>query len=211
MFISFEGMDGSGKTSQLQAIAAHLRQQGYDVLTTREPGGTRIGDKIRTVLHDLDHTEMSDRAELMLYNASRAQLVDQVIRPHLDAGNIVISDRFADSTIAYQGYGHGLSLDVLHTLIDFATGGLQPHLSIFLDISPEEGIARRQAAAAQGDEFNRLDAKSMAFHQRVYAGYQALIADNKANRWVVVDARQSQAAVEKDILSAILSQLPPSN
>jgi dTMP kinase len=200
-------MDGSGKTSQVQAVTARLKAHGYEVLTTREPGGTRIGDKIREVLHDLAHTEMHTHTELLLYVASRAQLVHEVIRPRLAQGAVVISDRFADSTLAYQGYGHGLSLATLHNIINFATAGLQPDLSFFLDITPEEGIKRRQAAAAQGDEFNRLDAQSMAFHRRVYAGYQTLIAAEQG-RWVVVDARQSQARVTQQILDTLAQHLP---
>lgn len=210
MFISFEGMDGSGKTSQVKLVVEWLREHGYDVLATREPGGTRIGNQIRAVLHDLAHTEMHAHTELLLYVASRAQLVHEVIRPHLSAGNVVVSDRFADSTLAYQGHGHGLPLAALQTIIEFATGGLQPDLTIFLDISPEEGLARRQAAAAEGEEFNRLDAQSMAFYQKVYAGYQTVIAANPL-RFAVVDARQSMAAVSAQILAVIRTHLPPRN
>src|SRR3989304_2735445 len=124
MFISLEGPEGSGKTSQIGPLADFLRQQGLDVLTTREPGGTAIGDQIRAVLHSLDNTDMHPRTEALLFQSARAQLVEQVIRPHLQRGGIVISDRYADSTLAYQGYGHGLPIEQVRAVICFATGEL---------------------------------------------------------------------------------------
>ncbi|MCK4900578.1 MAG: dTMP kinase, partial [Anaerolineales bacterium] len=121
MFISFEGPEGSGKTSQVAQLVEYLRQEGYDVLATREPGGTPIGDQIRDVLSNLENTTMRPRTEILLFQASRAQLVEQVIRPHLKSGGIVLSDRYADSTLAYQGYGHQVDLEKLKTIIEFAT------------------------------------------------------------------------------------------
>src|SRR4030095_1094272 len=142
MFITFEGPDGSGKTTQVAQIAERLRKAGYNVLHAREPGGTAIGDQIRDILHDMENKNMTPRAELLLYNASRAQIVAEAIRPHLKAGGVVICDRFYDSTMAYQGYGHGLDLNTLRTIVDFATDGLRPDLTFYLDISPTEGIQR---------------------------------------------------------------------
>src|SRR5512136_918460 len=130
MFITLEGPEGSGKTSQIGALAEFLRQKGQDVLTTREPGGTSIGDQIRTVLHSLENTAMHPRTETLLFQSARAQLVEQVIRPQLQRGGIVISDRYADSTLAYQGYGHGLPLDQIRAVIGFATGELKPDLTL---------------------------------------------------------------------------------
>ena len=124
MFITLEGPDGSGKTTQAAALIPALRQSGYQVLPTREPGGTPVGEQIRAIVHDLRNTDIVPRTEILLYLASRAQLVEQVIRPHLQAGEVVICDRYADSTLAYQGYGHCTDLGTLRTLLDFTTGGL---------------------------------------------------------------------------------------
>ena len=206
MFITFEGPDGSGKTTQIQRVAARLRGLGRDVLLTREPGGTSIGDQIRHVLHSLENTAMNPRAELLLYSASRAQLVAEVIRPHLAKGGIIISDRFYDSTMAYQGYGHGLDLNDLKTITEFATGGLVPDVTLFLDIKPEDGLQRRLSAVAQGEEWNRLDDMEMAFHRRVREGYLALIAA-EPERWVRIDAKRPVEAVETDVMNAIAKRL----
>jgi len=206
MFITFEGPDGSGKTTQIQRVAARLRGLGRDVLLTREPGGTFIGDQIRAVLHSLENKAMHPRAELLLYSASRAQLVAEVIRPHLDQGGIVISDRFYDSTMAYQGYGHGLDLNDLKNITQFATGGLVPDVTIFLDIKPEDGLQRRLSAVAQGEEWNRLDDMEMAFHRRVREGYLALI-EAEPERWVAIDAKRPVEAVESDVMNAIAKRL----
>ncbi len=206
MFITFEGPDGSGKTTQVQQTANHLRAKGHDVLLTREPGGTDIGNQIREVLHNLENTAMHPRAELLLYNASRAQLVEEAIRPHLAKGGLVICDRFYDSTLAYQGYGHGLDLDTLRTIIMFATGGLRPDLTIYLDISPEDGLQRRLSAVAQGEEWNRLDDMEMAFHRRVREGYHALIAA-ESERWVRINGAQPVETVQGEILAALGGRL----
>lgn len=206
MFITFEGPDGSGKTTQVGQIAAILRQRGYNVLHAREPGGTDIGDQIRVILHDMKNDGMSPRAELLLYNASRAQIVDEAIRPHLAAGGLVICDRFYDSTMAYQGYGHGLDLATLRTIVDFATGGLRPDLTFYLDISPEEGIQRRLSALDKGGEWTRLDAMGEAFHNRVRDGYHQLIAA-EPERWVKIDAAQPVERVQADILTALDARL----
>ena len=205
LFITFEGPEGSGKTTQVPLLADFLRQQGYDVLTTREPGGTPIGDQIRAVLGDMQNTAMHPRTEILLFLASRAQLVEQVIRPHLARGGVVLCDRYADSTLAYQGYGHGVELDVLQNLLLFATGGVSPHLTFLLDIDVETGLARR----ARGGEWNRLDAYALEFHRRVRAGYHALVRQD-AERWVVVDALRSPQQVQRDIRAAVMARLAPS-
>lgn len=202
MFITFEGLDGSGKTTQARELAAYLRAQGQDVLLTREPGGTAIGDQIRTILHSLDNTDMTPNAELLLYNASRAQLVAQVLRPHLAAGGVVICDRFYDSTLAYQGYGHGLDLQVLRTVVSFATGGLRPDLTLYLDISPDDGLNRRKQASLFGDEWTRMDDMALVFHRRVYEGYSQLM-QAEPERWVRIDAMQTVEQVQAAILSAL--------
>ncbi len=206
MFITFEGLDGSGKTTQAKLIAAHLQEAGYDVLLTREPGGTAIGDQIRAVLHNMENTAMHPSAELLLYNASRAQLVAEVLRPHLASGGLVICDRFYDSTLAYQGYGHQLDLDVLRTIVMFATGGLKPDLTLYLDITPEDGLARRKQASLFGEEWNRLDDMELAFHRRVYAGYQALI-QAEPQRWVRINAMQPIEQLQADIRQKLEARL----
>jgi len=140
MFITLEGPDGSGKSTQVAPLVEFLRQQGYSVLPTREPGGTVISDQVRNVLLNRpENSAMHPRTEILLFLASRAQLVEERIRPALLEGTIVLCDRYADSTLAYQGYGHGVDLDTLRSLLAFATGGLQPDLTILLDVSPEEG------------------------------------------------------------------------
>lgn len=206
MFITFEGPDGSGKTTQVTQTAALLREHGFNVLLTREPGGTAIGDQIREVLMSMKNKSMSPRAELLLFSASRAQLVEEVIRPHLAAGGLVICDRFYDSTFAYQGYGHGLDLALLRQITRIATSGLKPHLTLLLDIAPEQSLQRRLSAMTQGEEWNRLDALAMAFHQRVRAGYHALAAA-EPRRWAVIDAAQPVADVQAAIRAALARRL----
>ncbi len=202
MFITFEGLDGSGKTTQVKLAASYLRERGSDVLLTREPGGTAIGDQIRAVLHSHDNTAMHPNAELLLYNASRAQLVAQVLHPHLQTGGVVMCDRFYDSTLAYQGYGHQLDLHTLKTIITFATGGLRPDLTIYLDITPQDGLNRRKQASLFGEEWTRMDDMELAFHERVYTGYEALIQD-EPERWVRIAANRSVEQVQADITAAL--------
>ncbi|HNT53496.1 MAG TPA: dTMP kinase [Anaerolineaceae bacterium] len=203
MFITLEGPEGSGKTSQLPKLADYLREQGYDVLTTREPGGTVIGDQVRAVLTRLDNTAMQPRTEILLFLAARAQLVEEVIRPALAAGRIVLSDRYADSTLAYQGFGHGVDLALLRLLLDFATGGLRPDLTLLLDVDPAVGLGRRRSS---GGEWNRLDAYALEFHQRVRQGYLSM-AHQDPTRWRVVDASQPPDVVQSALSQLVLNRL----
>jgi dTMP kinase len=203
MFITFEGPEGSGKSSQVIRLAEALQQQGWSVVTTREPGGTPIGDEIRACVHHVGHSAMAPEAEFLLYSASRAQLVQEVIRPSLAAGQVVLCDRFADSTLAYQGYGRQLDLAALQTITHFATGGLQPHLTLLLDLAVEHGLARRQQG---GLEMNRLDLEKLDFHQRVRQGYLQL-AQTEPARWVILDADRTPEAVFADVLQVVLSRL----
>ncbi len=209
MFITFEGTDGSGKTTQVANTLELLRARGYDVLLTREPGGTPLGDQVRALLLDKDASGLSPRAELLLFNASRAQLVRDVIRPHLARGGVVLCDRYIDSTVAYQGYGHGLDLDYVIDTVRFATGDLLPDLTLFLDVPPEEGLRRRAAASLFGEEYNRLDAMAAAFHQRVYQGYRAIGDADNSGRWQAIDAAQPLDTVFAAITRVLDGHLPP--
>lgn len=203
MFITFEGSDGCGKSTQIARLAEFLRQEGYPVLLTREPGGTPIGEQIRTILSDLKNTEMEKRTEILLFQAARAQHVEQLINPHLQQGGLVLCDRYADSTLAYQGYGYQLfDLEHLRALINFATGGLWPDLTLFLDVSVEEGLRRR----ANGGEWNRLDAYQLDFYQRVRAGYHTM-AEAEPQRWVIIDAARSPADVQDEIRRVVIDHL----
>ena len=203
MFITFEGPDGSGKTTQITLLATFLRRQGYAVVATREPGGTDIGDQIRACLHDVRNVSMTPTAEILLYSASRAQLVQQVIRPALESGAVVICDRFADSTLAYQGYGRGLDLKDLAYITRFATGGLQPDLTFLLDLEVEDGIKRRTVG---GDEMNRMDLQKAGFHRRVREGYLRMVAA-EPQRWVVVDADRAVDDVQTSIRAEMRRRL----
>lgn len=203
MFITLEGPDGSGKTQQIQLLSAFLESKGYTIFFSREPGGTEIGDKIRTILMDMHNTTMHPRTETLLFCASRAQIVEQVIKPKLQEGYIVILDRYADSTLAYQGYGHGNDLKMIRELLTFATGGLKPDLTILLDLDPEVGLKRRKQG---GGEWNRLDAYQLELHKRVRAGYLEMAAQ-EPERWRIVSADHPIEVVQSDIQKIILDYL----
>ena len=199
MFITFEGVEGCGKTVQARLLADHLRERGLQVLLTREPGGTEIGDQIRTVLHDTANTAMLPTAEILLYSAARAQIVGQIIRPALAAGQTVVSDRYADSTLAYQGYGRCLDLEALRYITAFATGGLRPDVTFLIDVDVTVGLSRKHAAfRAQRDELNRMDRQSVEFYERVRAGYLTM-AHAEPDRWLVVDGDRGIEAIQADI------------
>ena len=203
MFITLEGPDGSGKTTQAHLVFDWLRHQGQDVLLTREPGGSDIGDQVREVLHDSSNSAMAPQTEFLLYSASRAQHVAQLILPSLKAGRIVISDRYADSSLAYQGYGRGLDLEMLRLITAFATQGLKPDLTLYFDIPAGDGLQRRLLS---GEAWNRMDAEALAFHQRVRTGYLEL-ANAEPDRWKVIDASRSIRDVQRDVRSVVRARL----
>jgi dTMP kinase len=207
LFITFEGPEGGGKTSQLRFLAAHLREEGCQVLTAREPGGTAIGDRVRAVLLDPVHTEMHPTTEFLLFSASRAQLVAQVIRPHLAQGGVVLCDRYGDASLAYQGYGYGQDLAVVTTITRFATGGLIPDLTFCLDVPVEIGLRRKSGGS--GDAWNRMEQKEIAYHERVRAAYLAMAAQ-EPGRWVVIDAtadlRTVQAAIRERVRRELVAR-----
>ena len=198
LFITFEGPDGSGKSTQAQLLTDALRNRGHDTLETREPGGTELGEAIRYLLLDPEAPAATPLAMALLLSASRSQLVESVIRPALDAGRFVIADRYADSTVAYQGYGLGLDTGTVRELARIATGGLKPDATIYVDIEPEVGMERRQARGAQ----NRLDQEALAFHRRVRDGYLEMISE-EPERWIYVDGDAPPEAVHAGILQAI--------
>ncbi len=206
-FITFEGPEGSGKTTQARRLVQALQEQGYRVVLTREPGGTPIGDQIRQVLLDHHNQRMHPRTEGLLFQASRAQHVAEVICPKLEAGFVVVCDRFADSTLAYQGFGRRENLEELRRLIAYATWGLAPHLTFLLDVPPETGLRRRHGAQPlPGEEWNRLDAERLAFHRAVREGYRAL-AQAEPSRWVVLDGERPIDELQRRILEVVATRL----
>jgi dTMP kinase len=203
MFITLEGPEGSGKTSHIPHLVEFLREKGHIVFPTREPGGTSISEQIRDILHDMKNAEMHPRTETLLYQAARAQIVEQVIQPRLADGEIVISDRYYDSTIAYQGYGHQQNLEDVRTLVKYATGGLTPSLTILLDLDIEVGLKRK----AQNEvEWNRMDAYTVEFHKRVRAGYLEMVKA-EPQRWVVVNSDQAWESVQAELRRVIVEKL----
>ncbi|MBK9924702.1 MAG: dTMP kinase [Anaerolineales bacterium] len=203
MFITLEGPEGSGKTSHIPYLVEYLREKGYVVFPTREPGGTSISEQVRDILHDLKNAEMHPRTETLLYQAARAQIVEQVIKPRLADGEIVISDRYYDSTIAYQGYGHQQDREQVRALVKYATGGLVPDLTILLDLDVEVGLQRKKK---NGLEWNRMDAHEVAFYERVRAGYMEMVKQ-EPDRWVVVDSGQKWDDVQAELRKVIVAKL----
>ncbi len=202
MFITLEGPDGSGKTTQIEPLVGFLRDAGFEVISTREPGGTAIGDQVRKVLFDLKNQQMHPRTEILLFQASRAQHVEQVIRPSLAAGKLVICDRYIDSTIAYQGYGHQMDLDELETIVTYATGGLKPDLTLLFDVDVETGLKRRD----MGGDWNRLDAYELGFHRRVRKGYIEMVR-KEPHRWRTIDASQPPETVQQELRRILVEHL----
>lgn len=199
-FITVEGPDGSGKTSQAERLRAALDAAGVAVLLSREPGGTPAGEVIRELLLSADPVAvpLGARTDVLLFNAARAQHVDQVIRPALEAGTTVLVARYADSTLAYQGYGSGQPVEELRAIGRFATDGLRPDLTILLDVPVEAGLARKSA-----EENLRFEAAfDLGFHERVRRGFLALAAE-EPDRWAVIDAAQAEEAVAADVLAAV--------
>jgi dTMP kinase len=202
LFVSFEGGEGSGKSTQIERLAARLREQGLDPLRTREPGGTPLGERVREVL--LDRTlEPAPVTEALLMEAARAEIVARVIGPALDAGKIVLCDRFIHSTLAYQGGGRGLDPALLESLNRVATGGLTPDLVLLFDVDPAVGLSRRERA---GGAPNRLDRESLEFHQRVRNRYLEL-ARREPERFLVLDASRSPDELERHIWEAVFPRV----
>lgn len=202
MFITVEGPDGSGKTTQLQLLANALIKKGYEVVMTREPGGTKVGNSIREVLLSPEHDEMTARTEMMLYAASRAQNVDQVIRPALARGAIVLCDRFVDASIAYQGYGLQYDLEQVVSLNKWATAGVTPDLTFLFDLSPEQSSHRMR----ERGQLDRIEIRDEAFHQRVYEGFLTLLQQNPA-RMVRIDASQTIEIIQDEVFDMTLERL----
>jgi dTMP kinase len=204
-FITFEGPEGGGKTVLARRLAEELRRRGHVVRSLREPGGTRVGERLRAILLEKagpDALVIDPRADALMFSAGRAQLVAEIIRPALERGEIVIDARHADSTLAYQGYGMGLPLDELRSIQAFATGGLVPDLTILLDVSPEVGIGRKS-----DEGVNRFESTfDLAFHQRVRAGYLAMAAA-EPNRYRVIDSSRPLGQVAPEVIAAGLSIL----
>lgn len=204
LFVSFEGPDGAGKSTQIRLVADRLSHAGYEIVETREPGGTPLGERVRSVLLDPGDHAIVPRAEALLMTAARAQHVEAVIRPALERGAIVLCDRFFDSTLAYQGAGRGLPETELWRLQEFALQNCRPDLTILLDLSSEEGIRRRQSS---GTPLNRLDQDNSTFHERVRAWYvQAALQDPV--RWEVFDARRSEQELASEIVETISKRHP---
>lgn len=193
LLLSFEGTEGAGKSTQIARLAARLAARGIKATLTREPGGTALGEKIRELLLDRN-AQIEPLAECLLYAASRRQLVTDYIFPALERNEIVICDRYIDSTLAYQGYGRGLSLDLLQDLMNTVTDGQKPHLTFLLDIDPEQGLTR----VVKRGEADRIEASGLAFHRRVREGFLALAAAEK-ERFVVLDATLDPDALEDRI------------
>ena len=207
-FITFEGIDGCGKTTQLKLLERHLAEQGIPFISTREPGGTPIGRRIRAVLLDVSDDPVEPLAELLLYAADRAQHVRQLILPALAAGKIVLSDRYADATIAYQGYGRGFDLPLVEELMALATGGLKPDLTLLFDLEVQQGLSRVHGRsggnqnAQPAEQPDRLDLEPSEFHERVRQGYLALAA-REPERFRLIPAADSIEEVERLMRSAV--------
>ena len=203
VLITLEGGEGSGKTTQAVRLCQSLAERGYTVLHTREPGGTLVAERLRSILLERSVEPMAPETETLIILAARRQHVDQVIRPALARGTLVICDRFSDSTMAYQGYARGLDLEILRTMNDWATGGLTPHLTVLFDLPVAAGLTRRRSEAVSQ---NRLDLETKRFHTKVRAGFLAL-AKREPHRIRMIDARQSPDAIARQVETLVLDQL----
>ena len=204
LFITFEGGEGSGKSSVMKEVAKRLEAEGYSIVETREPGGTPIAEQIRNVILDKANTKMDGRTEALLYAASRRQHLVEKVWPALEEGKIVMSDRFLDSSLAYQGVARGLGVDNILNVNLFATEGKYPDLTLFFDIEPEQGLAR--IAANKGREVNRLDLESLSFHHMVRNAFLDL-AERFKNRYVKIDASKTFEEVIEDAYQEIKKRL----
>ncbi|ACV68692.1 dTMP kinase [Desulfohalobium retbaense] len=210
MFITFEGIEGCGKSTQSTLLAQWLKNHGWEVQTTREPGGSRLGQNLRSILLSMESRDLTGESELFLYLADRAQHVHQTIKPALDKGAVVLSDRFADSTVVYQGYGRGLDPNLLHTLNDVAVQGVWPDLTLLFDLPVELGLKRAMARNFQDnktEQEGRFEAESLAFHSRVREGYLTWAALNK-NRFQVVDAEPDPETIFNEVQRILRHRFP---
>jgi len=197
LFITFEGVEGSGKSTQIDLLAEFLSEKGYEVVSTREPGGTAIGDKIRKIVLNPDFTEMDFKAEALLYAANRAQHVAEVIAPALAQGKIIISDRYTDSSLAYQSFGRGLDQKKVENISEWATGGLEPDLTILLDIPADKGLKRTSRSLA-----DRIEQENIDFHDRVFKGFLKL-AKKFPKRFKVIDATKDVDQIHQEVVKLV--------
>ncbi|PDM39442.1 MULTISPECIES: dTMP kinase [unclassified Geobacillus] len=203
-FFSFEGPDGAGKTTMITKLESFLREKGFDVLLTREPGGVRIAEEIRSIILNPKHTEMDGRTEALLYAAARRQHLLEKIIPAIKAGKIVLCDRFVDSSLAYQGFARGLGIDEILQINQFAIDGFFPSLTIYFDIDPKIGLERIQKNKQR--EINRLDMESLSFHYKVREGYLK-IAERFSDRIIVIDASKPVDEVFAMTIAAVMDQI----
>ncbi len=203
-FISFEGPDGSGKTSVIKVVEKYFNEKGFKTIVTREPGGIEISEKIRDIIHDVEHTEMDPRTEALLYAASRSQHLHQKIIPAIESGIIVLCDRYVDSSLAYQGFGRELGLDEVLAINKFAIDSFFPDLTIFVDVRPEVGLNRVFSTADR--EINRLDLEPLKFHKKIYDGYLKLIKlyPNRIKRINGEQAIDNVAQAAIDLIKTII-------
>jgi dTMP kinase len=201
LFVAFEGPEGAGKSTQLRLLAERFQKEGSAPLLTKEPGGTPVGERLRDIVLD-PALSMVPLSEFLLYTASRAQLVAEVLRPALEAGRLVLCDRFTGASVAYQGYGRGLPLEVIHDVTQRATGGLKPELTLYFDLDPEVGLAR----VAQRGHKDRLEQADLSFHERVREGF--LKQAEADSTWMTLDATASAAVLSEAVWQAVRSRLP---
>lgn len=208
-FITFEGVEGCGKTTQIRLLSGFLSDRGMDVVLTREPGGCPIADKIRAILLDAENRALAPLAELMLYAAARAQHVTEVISPALAEGNIVLCDRFCDATVAYQSFGRGIDRGIIDTLNFHALQGVKPDLTVLVDCDPVIGLerARRRIEASSGPREERFELEALAFHQRVRAGYLQLAAA-EPDRFLIINGSDSIEAIFAAISTQVVARIP---
>lgn len=202
LFITMEGSDGSGKTTQIEELQGYLVNLGYEVMITREPGGTSISEKIRKIILDVNNETLSDMTEALLYAASRAQHVEEKIKPALETGKIVISDRFVDSSIAYQGYARGIGIDTVEEVNKYALQGVIPDITFFFDIEPEIAMKRKVSQKS----LDRLELEHISFHNKVYEGYKILLK-RYPNRIKSIDARKTKEEIQEQIIKEIRNYL----
>lgn len=197
-FITVEGTDGSGKTTQINRMKEYVEDKGYEVVLTREPGGTCISEKIREVLLDPQNTGMGEITEMLLYASARAQLVEEVIKPAINSGKVVICDRFIDSSFVYQGFGRGIDIEIIKNVNSIALNGIEPDITFFFDVSPEIALTRRISSTGA----DRIESEKMDFHMRVYSGYKKLVSLNP-DRIKAIDSSRSIDEVAKDVKDLI--------